>query len=46
MAKQQVKSGDNVTRWIVIAMVLLVVATGVFFSMMSQNNKENASLAA
>ena len=46
MAKQQAKSGDNVTRWIVIAMVLLVVATGVGFSLMSQNNKENASLAA
>jgi protein-disulfide isomerase len=46
MAKQQVKSGDNVTRWIVIAMVLLVVASGVFFSMISQNNKENESLAA
>jgi protein-disulfide isomerase len=46
MAKQQVKSGDNVTRWIVIAMILLVVVTGVVFSMMSQNNKENASLAA
>ena len=45
MAKQQVKSGDNVTRWIVIAMVTLVVVTGVFFSMLSQNNKENASLA-
>jgi protein-disulfide isomerase len=46
MAKQQVKSGDNVTRWIVIAMVLLVVATGVFFSMLNQKNEENASLAA
>jgi protein-disulfide isomerase len=46
MAKQQVKSGDNVTRWIVIAMVLLVVVTGVVFSMMSQSNKENASLSA
>jgi protein-disulfide isomerase len=46
MAKQQAKSGDNVTRWIVIAMVLLVVATGVGFSLMSQNNKQNASLAA
>ena len=45
MAKQQVNSGDNVTRWIVIAMVTLVVVTGVFFSMLSQNNKENASLA-
>ena len=39
MAKQQVKSGDNVTRWIVIAMVTLVVVTGVVFSMMNQNNK-------
>jgi protein-disulfide isomerase len=46
MAKQQAKSGDNVTRWIVIAMVLLVVATGVGFSMMSQNNKQTESLAA
>jgi protein-disulfide isomerase len=46
MAKQQVKSGDNTTRWIVIAMVLLVVASGVFFSKVSQDNKENASLAA
>jgi protein-disulfide isomerase len=46
MAKQHGKSGDNATRWIVIAMVLLVVVTGVVFSLMSQNNKENASLAA
>jgi protein-disulfide isomerase len=46
MAKQQVKSGDNTTRWIVIAMVLLVVVTGVVFSLMGQSNKENASLAA
>lgn len=46
MAKQQVKTQDNTTRWIVIAMVALVVVTGVVFSMMSQNNKENASLAA
>ena len=46
MAKQQAKSGDNTTRWIVIAMVLLVVITGVVFSIMGQNNKENASLAA
>ena len=45
MAKQQVNGGDNVTRWIVIAMVTLVVVTGVVFSMLSQNNKENASLA-
>ena len=43
---QQAKAKDNTTRWIVIAMVLLVVVTGVIFSMMSQNNKENASLAA
>jgi len=46
MAKQQAKSGDNTTRWIVIAMVLLVVITGVVFSIMGQSNKENASLAA
>jgi protein-disulfide isomerase len=46
MAKQQAKSGDNVTRWIVIAMVLLVVVTGVVFSMMSQDKEESASLAA
>jgi len=46
MAKQQVKSGDNATRWIVIAMVLLVVVTGVVFSLISQNSKEKASLAA
>jgi protein-disulfide isomerase len=46
MAKQQAKAQDNTTRWIVIAMVLLVVVTGVVFSLMSQNNKENASLAA
>jgi len=46
MAKQQAKSGDNVTRWIVIAMVSLVVVTGVVFSILSQNNQETASLAA
>ena len=45
MAKQA-KAQDNTTRWIVIAMVLLVVVTGVVFSLMSQSNKENASLAA
>ena len=45
MAKQQVKGADNANRWIVIAMVLLVVVTGVVFSMMNQSNKENASLA-
>ena len=43
---KQAKAKDNTTRWIVIAMVLLVVVTGVIFSMMGQNNKENASLAA
>ena len=46
MAQQKAKAQDNTTRWIVIAMVLLVVVTGVVFSLMSQNNKENASLAA
>lgn len=46
MAKQQAKSGDNITRWIVIAMVSLVVVTGVVFSMVSQSSKENASIAA
>ena len=46
MVKQQAKAQDNTTRWIVIAMVLLVVVTGVVFSLMSQSNKENASLAA
>ncbi len=46
MAKQQAKAQDNTTRWIVISMVLLVVVTGVVFSLMGQNNKENASLAA
>lgn len=46
MAKQQAKTQDNTTRWIVIAMVLLVVVTGVVFSLMGQNSKENASLAA
>ena len=45
MAKQA-KAQDNTTRWIVIAMVLLVVVTGIGFSLMSQSNKENASLAA
>jgi protein-disulfide isomerase len=46
MAKQKAKSADNSTRWIVLAMVLLVVITGVVFSMMSQNNKESVSLSA
>jgi len=47
MAKQQAKSGDNVTRWIVIAMVSLVVVTGVVFSIFSQNNyKSKGSLVS
>lgn len=46
MAKQAAKGADNTTRWIVIAMVLLVVVTGVVFSLFSQNSKENASLEA
>lgn len=45
MAKQAAKSTDNTTRWIVIAMVALVVVTGVVFSLFSQNSKESASLA-
>lgn len=45
-AKQKAKSGDNTTRWIVIAMVLLVVITGVVFSIIGQSSKEKASLAA
>lgn len=45
MAKQAAKSTDNTTRWIVIGMVLLVVVTGVVFSLFSQNSKESASLA-
>lgn len=46
MAKQQVNKTDNTTKWIVLTMVLLVVVTGVVFSVLSQNNKENASLVA
>ena len=45
MAKQQVKSGDTTTRWIVIAMVLLVIISMVFFSKWNENDKENASFA-
>ena len=45
MAKQVAKSTDNTTRWIVVAMVSLVVVTGVVFSLFSQNSKESASLA-
>lgn len=46
MANQQGKSADKSMRWIVLAMVLLVVVTGVVFSMLSQNTKSNASLSA
>jgi protein-disulfide isomerase len=46
MAKQAAKSTDNTTRWIVIAMVSLVVVTGVVFSIFGQNSKESASIAA
>ena len=45
MAKQAAKSADNTTRWIVVAMVALVVVTGIVFSLFSQNNKETVSLA-
>lgn len=46
MAKQVEKSADNTTRWIVIAMVALVIVTGVVFSLLGQSSKENASIAA
>lgn len=46
MAKQAAKKKDNGTRWIVIAMVSLVVVTGVVFSVFSDNSKESVSLAA
>ena len=46
MAKQAAKSTDNTTRWIVIAMVSLVVVTGVIFSIFGQSSKESASIAA
>lgn len=46
MAKQQAQSGDNVTRWIVVAMVSLVVVTGVVFSYFSQDKEQTASLAS
>lgn len=45
MAKQAAKSADNTTRWIVIAMVSLVIVTGVVFSLFGQSSKESASLA-
>jgi protein-disulfide isomerase len=45
MAKQAAKSADNTTRWIVVAMVALVVVTGIVFSLFGQNEKSTASLA-
>lgn len=45
MAQQKGKNGDNANRWIVLAMVLLVIGTGVAFSILGQNNRENAPLA-
>jgi len=45
MAKQTAKTADNTTRWIVIAMVALVVVTGVVFSLFGQSDKTTASLS-
>jgi protein-disulfide isomerase len=45
MAKQAAKSADNTTRWIVIAMVALVIVTGIVFSLFSQSEKTAASLS-
>lgn len=45
MAKQAAKTADNTTRWIVIAMVALVVVTGVVFSLFGQSEKTSASLS-
>jgi protein-disulfide isomerase len=50
MAKQKkapvAKSGDNFTRWLVIGMVTLVVATGAIFSVISQKTKAEESFLA
>lgn len=50
MAKQakatKSTGGDNFTRWLVIGMVTLVVATGAIFSVISQKSKANESFAA
>ena len=46
MAKQEAKKADNTTRWIVVAMVSLVVVTGVVFSLFGQSEKVTASIAA
>jgi protein-disulfide isomerase len=45
MTKQAAKTADNTTRWIVIAMVALVVVTGVVFSLFGQSDKTTASLS-
>ena len=45
MAKQAAKSADNTTRWIVVAMVALVVVTGIVFSLFGQSEKTTASLS-
>jgi protein-disulfide isomerase len=45
MAKQAAKGSDNTTRWIVVAMVALVVVTGIVFSLFGQTDKSTASLA-
>ena len=45
MAKQAAKSADNTTRWIVIAMVALVIVTGIVFSLFSQSEKTAASFS-
>jgi protein-disulfide isomerase len=45
MAKQAAKSADNTTRWIVVAMVALVVVTGIVFSLFGQTDKSTVSLA-
>ena len=45
MAKQAAKTADNTTRWIVIAMVALVVVTGVVFSLFGQSDKTTVSLS-
>ena len=46
MAKQAAKTADNTTRWIVIAMVALVIVTGVVFSLFGQSDKSTASISA
>jgi len=45
MAKQAAKSADNTTRWIVVAMVALVIVSVVVFSLFGQSEKTTASLS-